>query len=314
MLPGDAASCEADGRPVTIAVTHDGTVTTLTGAAAVANGLALAVGESRALSPEAAACVRLPRGDAQYVFTAVHVGRDTTIAPLARFQTRGDGAGAGGASFERSTSPSASHGEAVQTGGDRVRAELAGVGAAGLHTAAANGTAQLGGAVLGAAASFVDALAAAALGDPLHVPDPSRSCTADAAQAATRPYVGGAIAGTADLGVRPSDITRYAVAGDRLHLTHRLNGAAVLTAYQLPELQPVRTTGDDPPDPLGTMVLRADTQDPERIWVQITGLRNDPRTVGALTGVAPDRCAAVTDYLACPASTARLHVWRVPRR
>jgi hypothetical protein len=63
---------------------------------------------------------------------------------------------------------------------------------------------------------------------------------------------------------------------------------------------------------VGTNLLRADRTKLGRTWVQVTGAHNDIRTVGALDTVAPNRCAASAGHLACPTSSGRLNVWRMP--
>jgi hypothetical protein len=63
---------------------------------------------------------------------------------------------------------------------------------------------------------------------------------------------------------------------------------------------------------VGTSLLRADLEQLGRTWVQVPGQHNDVRTVGALDTVAPNRCAGVAGYLACPTSSGRLDVWRLP--
>jgi hypothetical protein len=62
----------------------------------------------------------------------------------------------------------------------------------------------------------------------------------------------------------------------------------------------------------GTTLVRPDRTDPGRTWVQITGRHHGIRTVGTVDTTAPSRCAAVADHLACPATSGRLTVWRLP--
>jgi outer membrane protein assembly factor BamB len=63
---------------------------------------------------------------------------------------------------------------------------------------------------------------------------------------------------------------------------------------------------------VGTNLLRSDTDRLGRTWVQIAGPDNTFPTVGALDTIAPNRCAAVPGYLACPTSAGLTTVWRVP--
>jgi hypothetical protein len=65
---------------------------------------------------------------------------------------------------------------------------------------------------------------------------------------------------------------------------------------------------------VGATLLRADRDVPGRTWVQVTGEHRAIRTVGAVDSVAPGRCAATADHLACPTSSGRIHVWRLPDR
>jgi outer membrane protein assembly factor BamB len=63
---------------------------------------------------------------------------------------------------------------------------------------------------------------------------------------------------------------------------------------------------------VGTVLLRSDITRIGRTWVQIPGPSGEVRTVGHLDTVAPARCDAAANHLACPAPTGRTTVWRVP--
>jgi PQQ-like domain len=214
-------------------------------------------------------------------------------------------------------------------------------------------------------------------------------------------FADGAVAASAELGVAPSrteddglgDTAMYAATGAHLYLARRDNGQASLTAYRLPDLQPLWRNTTAPParptscgphhlcvgtaagltvldsdtgtmrwsdkrwrsgfdtraigipgpariavvdsrpdtgrallDPatgttlstlgpgtlVGANLLRPDLNEIGRTWVRVTGPRSTIRTVGAVDTVAPGRCAATADHLACPTSSGRLTVWRIP--
>lgn len=63
---------------------------------------------------------------------------------------------------------------------------------------------------------------------------------------------------------------------------------------------------------VGAKLLRADRDQPGRTWVQVTGTHHEVRTLGAVDSIASDRCAATADHLACPTSSGRINVWRLP--
>ena len=93
-----------------------------------------------------------------------------------------------------------------------------------------------------------------------------------------------------------------------------MTGSAGLRHADLRTGAPLRSPVHlDPGDPAaGPARLRPDRTAPGRTWVQVTGRHHGVRTVGALATVAPGRCAASADHVACPTSSGRLAVWRIP--
>ena len=62
---------------------------------------------------------------------------------------------------------------------------------------------------------------------------------------------------------------------------------------------------------LGELLVRSD--ETGRTWVYAPGPGDGtPRVIGAVDGVAADRCTAADGYLACPTVTGETHVWRLP--
>ena len=61
----------------------------------------------------------------------------------------------------------------------------------------------------------------------------------------------------------------------------------------------------------GALLLRVDTEQIGRIWIQEFGGVGDLRTVGSLDGVLVERCVAAGELLACADRNERANVWRL---
>ena len=61
---------------------------------------------------------------------------------------------------------------------------------------------------------------------------------------------------------------------------------------------------------VGPVVLRVDSRQIGRIWVQEIGAADRVRTLGSLDGLSLERCVAADHHLACADRTGRANVWR----
>jgi outer membrane protein assembly factor BamB len=62
---------------------------------------------------------------------------------------------------------------------------------------------------------------------------------------------------------------------------------------------------------VGALLLRLDTAEPGRTWIQEAGSGDDLRTIGRLDGMSLERCVAVAAYLACANRNGRANVWQL---
>ena len=62
---------------------------------------------------------------------------------------------------------------------------------------------------------------------------------------------------------------------------------------------------------VGALLLRVDTEQIGRTWIQEFGGLGDLRTVGSLDGMLVERCVAAGEYLACADRNGRANVWRL---
>jgi hypothetical protein len=63
---------------------------------------------------------------------------------------------------------------------------------------------------------------------------------------------------------------------------------------------------------VGALVLRLDSEQLGRTWIQLVGAGDQVRTVGSLDGMFLERCVAAGSYLACADRNGRANVWRTP--
>jgi outer membrane protein assembly factor BamB len=63
---------------------------------------------------------------------------------------------------------------------------------------------------------------------------------------------------------------------------------------------------------VGALVLRLDSEQIGRTWIQLIGAGNEVRTVGSLDGMFLERCVAAGSHLACADRNGRANVWRTP--
>jgi hypothetical protein len=65
-------------------------------------------------------------------------------------------------------------------------------------------------------------------------------------------------------------------------------------------------------DQVGPLVLRVDSEQIGRIWVQAIGAEDEVRTIGSLDGMSLERCVAAGRNLACADRNGRANVWQLP--
>ncbi|GAA3932161.1 outer membrane protein assembly factor BamB family protein [Actinoplanes auranticolor] len=64
---------------------------------------------------------------------------------------------------------------------------------------------------------------------------------------------------------------------------------------------------------VGALLLRLDTAEPGRTWIQEVGPADEVRTIGRLDGMSLERCLAVAAYLACANRNGPANVWQLTR-
>ncbi|GGK88122.1 outer membrane protein assembly factor BamB family protein [Mangrovihabitans endophyticus] len=63
---------------------------------------------------------------------------------------------------------------------------------------------------------------------------------------------------------------------------------------------------------VGRVLLRTDTGQPARTWIQRMDAWGGTHAIAAVTVAAPHHCAAAGDYVACPNPAGQVVVWRLP--